>query len=896
VIQKICLRALLMGLLSASFTFTTGCKSVDKSVESTTNASSAGGSDLTKVEAQERKARLRDVSYDVSVTLTETDSKFNGTARLEFNLQTVDKPLRIDFFEGEVSKLSVNGQDLGLDAKKQFWIEIPGAALKPGRNQVQVTYVQEYSRQGQGLHQFRDPETQQTFLYTQFETFDANRFMPCFDQPDLRATLKLKVDAPAKWEVITTSMETSIQANGKDRRVWTFPETPAISTYLFSLHAGPYKVWKDKFQDIPLRLFARPSMAKYVRHQEWFAVTKQGLKFYNEFFALKYPFRKYDQLFVPEFNAGAMENVAAVTFSESYLERGEVTREQRRDAASVLLHEMAHMWFGNVVTMKWWNDLWLNESFATFMASLAMHEATEFKESWQDFFASSKNWAYWEDSLITTHPIEAPVPSVKVAFANFDGITYGKGAAVMKQLRVYMTPEAFKLGMQDYFKNHAYKNTELKDFIASLQGRTRLDLNLWADRWLRQSGTDQVMANWTCKGDVLEQVELVTTPSKGAAFRPQTVELALFQEKAGQLGAPLVLKVNLTKSSEVITGKWNCPSFVYPNYGDKGYISVRLDTRSLEFAKTKLGLIRQDLLLKTMVWDDLWEMVRSTEMPLKDYVTILDTQFNHETDEILLSQIVSTITGRRSEEGTVLFYWPKTEKGAAERMKFVERMEQQYLKRMHAAKPGSDNQKFWFDGFVRLARTPSSLELLTKWSKGATVAPGLPLDLDRQWMVARQLARFQRQEAATSAVAQLKRKDTSDRGQRQALAIEAVQPDYSIKQKWVNILKQPKPSVSYAEARSVLNALFPVEQRDLAKRFESDFYDYLKANGDSENEIFVEHIASQMAPLNCEVAESSKLRSFLTETGRFSPSVVKTLKVELEEDERCQRVRTASKL
>jgi aminopeptidase N len=875
-----------------------GCQSASKKdgASGANKSSQSEGSDLLRSEAQLRKERLENVTYDLSVTLPESEENFTGTTTIEFDLKGIDKPLRVDFFEGSVQKITLNGKEVSPAIKNTYWIELPASGLKLGHNQVKIDFTQSYSHQGQGLHKFTDPQTKETFLYTHFEAFDANRFMPCFDQPDLRSRLTLNVNAPATWQVISTTRETSAKPAEMGRKLWSFPQTEPIATYLFSLHAGPYKVWTDKFENIPLRLFARPSMAKYVRVKEWFTITKQGLKFFNNYFGMKYPFKKYDQLAVPEFNAGAMENVAAVTFSERYLERGQVTREQRRGLAGTILHEMAHMWFGDIVTMKWWNDLWLNESFATFMADLSLSEATEFKEAWQSFFARDKKWAYWEDGLITTHPIEADIPSVKVAFGNFDGITYGKGAAVLKQLRVYITPESFQKGVQEYFKKNAFKNTELKDFIGALQTQTNRDLNLWAARWLRQSGTDRIAASWQCSGKTLTQIDLETTPSAGAAFRPQAIDIAVFSGTGGQLGKAQTVHVDLTEARQSVKGNWSCPSFVYPNYGDNGYLAVRLDPKSLQFAKENLGKFKSDLLLRTMVWDDLWQMVRHTEMPLKDYVTILEKHFPAEDNEILLSQIVNTVTGRGGEEGTVIYYWPKDEKAQAEKAAFIAKMEAQYLKRMRAAAPGSDEQKFWFDGYVKVARSPAAIDQIAKWANGANVAPGFPLDVDRQWQLARQLNRYKRSNEAAKAVEDLKRKDTSDRGHRQALAVEAVQPDLAVKQKWVTILKQPKPKVSYAEARSVLGALFPVEQKDMMKKFSKDYFDYLNANGKSENEIFVEHIAESLAPVNCDGQESKALKNFVNESTMLSPSVRKTLRIVIDEDERCQRVRAESKL
>ena len=303
---------------------------------------------------------------------------------------------------------------------------------------------------------------------------------------------------------------------------------------------------------------------------------------------------------------------------------------------------MAHMWFGDTVTMAWWNDLWLNESFATFMAAIALQDSTEFKESWQNYYSEDKASGYWEDSLVTAHPIEAPIGGVKDAMATFDGITYGKGASALKQLWAYMTPEKFKRGLQDYIRKYAYKNATFMDFIATLQTQTDRDLKTWADRWFRQRGADQLSAKWTCANGRLHVVELTSTASDGARFRPQALKLALFEEKDGRLGEPTVIPVVLEKSTQTLRGDWPCPGFVYPNYEDETYALVSLDPVSLYFAKRKLHTV-SDPLLRTLVWGDLWHMVRNTEMPLNDYIQVLEANFAPEENEILLERIV----GRR---------------------------------------------------------------------------------------------------------------------------------------------------------------------------------------------------------------------------------------------------------
>ncbi len=288
---------------------------------------------------------------------------------------------------------------------------------------------------------------------------------PCFDQPDLKAVYSLKADAPADWRVISTAGEEKTEVSGA-RKTWTFAKTQKLSTYVFSVHAGPYHVWTSSAGAIPLRLFARESLAKYVPAGEWLELTRQGLDFYGAYFDLPYPFKKYDQILVPDFNEGAMENVGAVTFGERYVSRSTQTLEEREETADTILHEMAHMWFGDLVTMKWWNGLWLNESFATYMSALAQSRATRYTRSWQSFFAAEKQWAYETDQRATTHPIEGDVADTGHAFADFDGITYGKGASVLKQLAYLLGEEKFRDGVRLYLKEHAYGNAEEKDFSA----------------------------------------------------------------------------------------------------------------------------------------------------------------------------------------------------------------------------------------------------------------------------------------------------------------------------------------------------------------------------------------------------------------------------------------------
>ncbi|XQW83992.1 M1 family metallopeptidase [Thalassotalea piscium] len=437
--------------------------------------------------AQMRSKQVSDISYNLQVKIGNKSEVFSGTTDINFTLADDNQnDLTIDFDSGNVESVLVNGKPASFNYE-QWFITIPKDELNTGKNTIKISYQRPYATDGSGLHRFVDPENGEVYLYTDFEPYDANKLFPHFDQPDLKATYTMQVTAPKHWQIISSTRETSIKEMGENK-LWSFPTSAKFSSYVFSLHAGNYAVWEDSFEDIPLRVFARQSLAKYINTEEWFTPTKQSFGFYNKYFDVKYPFGKYDQVVAPDFNAGAMENVAAVTFSETYISRGEKSTQAKMSLANVIAHEMAHMWFGDLVTMRWWNGLWLNESFATYMANLAVEKASDFENLWDVFYSGTKQWAYSSDDSVNTHAIELPVPSTGDAMSNFDGITYGKGASVLKQLPYYLGEENFRLGVSNYLKKFSYKNTDLDDFIGELGKAAGKDMSEWTQDWLYNAG------------------------------------------------------------------------------------------------------------------------------------------------------------------------------------------------------------------------------------------------------------------------------------------------------------------------------------------------------------------------------------------------------------------------
>ncbi|GAA3103608.1 hypothetical protein GCM10020001_021120 [Nonomuraea salmonea] len=456
---------------------------------------------LTRDEARERARLLTVESYDVALDLTEGDERFESVTKVRFTSTAPGSSTFIDLHGAEVRRVTLNGEDLDVSAYDAGQGRFPLLSLAAA-NELVVDARCSYMRTGEGLHRFVDPVDQKVYLHSQFETADAHRMYACFDQPDLKAAFKLTVLAPGDWEVVSNAAaETVSDVPGQTAKRWEFPPTPVMSTYITALVAGPYHKVTSEHDGIPLGIYCRASLAEHLDADNILEVTRQGFDFFHRVFGVRYPFGKYDQLFVPEFNAGAMENAGCVTFLEDYVFRSRVTDAVVERRAETILHEMAHMWFGDLVTMRWWDDLWLNESFATYMSVLAQAEATRWGGgAWTTFANVEKAWAYRQDQLPSTHPISADIPDMQAVEVNFDGITYAKGASVLKQLVAYVGLDNFLAGVRDYFAEHAWGNTELKDLLDALERTSGRDLSAWSKEWLETSWVNTLRPEFEVSG------------------------------------------------------------------------------------------------------------------------------------------------------------------------------------------------------------------------------------------------------------------------------------------------------------------------------------------------------------------------------------------------------------
>ena len=722
---------------------------------------------LTQTEAESRAARISNCRYELDLDLVEGAATYRGDVVLTFDA-VGEGDLVLNFRGKAIELLELNGDTVSYDWSGRRRLALPGTALQPS-NTLRIRYENDYDHGGDGFHQFIDPEDGAEYLYTNFEPFDAHRLFPCFDQPDIKARFKLTATAPADWELTTNATEISSEPQGDGRTLRAYGETAPFSTYLFALIAGPYHVARDEHRGIPLGLLCRRSLARYLDTDELFTITRQGLDFFGEFFAYPYAFGKYDQIFVPEFNHGAMENVGAVTFNESMVYRDPPTENQRRRRAEVILHEMAHMWFGNLVTMRWWDDLWLNESFATYMSFLAMEGATRFQSGWQDFNNGIKNWAYRQDQLVTTHPIAGTVNDTDETFLNFDGITYGKGASVLKQLVANIGIDGFRSGMRHYFQTYDYRNASLHDFLGALEVGSGRELQEWSKLWLETASLNTIAANWESDGDRLTRLALnQTAPSEYPTIRPHHLEIGLLSERDGTNTIEAIPAVLEDASVEVDNARGSArPSLVFPNFNDHAYAKVALDDESVAWARDHIEQVDDDL-LRQQLWSTLWSMVRDQQLKSTDFLEIVRSKISFETNLELVDAVLGHAAGAQTR------YVPAALRDAEAHRMFAT------ARAGLLAAADQDTRIIWARALVGFGVERADLEYLGRLADDEERVPGFELDQDMRWGIAARHAGFDLPGVAARVLAETER-DPSDRGQRARLRCDTAVPNADVK-------------------------------------------------------------------------------------------------------------------
>jgi aminopeptidase N len=841
---------------------------------------------LSQADAAARSARVSNVSYALDFQLT-GEPTFAATDTLAFDLADAAAPLTVDLDKATITRLVVNGKALA-PAYNGFFITLPASALRAGRNTVTVAYTRAHSTNGEGLHRFKDPTDGKVYLYSHFEPAAAHQMFAVFDQPDLKATYTLTATAPKDWVVISSTPEAKVVEDGAVKH-WTFPATPKLSPYNFSMHAGPYHMWEDRSGKYPMRLFARESVASKVQPADWFKYTKAGLAYYDDYFGIPYPFKKYDQVLVPQFLYGAMENAAAITFTEArFTSSAPMTAERRQGLASVILHEMAHQWFGDLVTMRWWNGLWLNESFASYMATIASSSSGEFEHPWLGLYRS-KQGAYFTDESITTHPIEVPVASTANAFDNIDAITYTKGASVLHQLRQRIGADVFQRGVHDYLAAHAYGNATLGDFIGALSKASGQDLAPFAKEWLDEPGVDTLSAEFACAGGKVSRFALLQAPANAAnpALREQLVQVALFNQAGGKLAPGAVQAVTYRGArTEVpqLVGQ-ACPDLVYPNYQDWGFAKVVLDPKSFATARTSLSGV-EDPLLRSMLWQSLSDGLTSQRIGLREYIDATLENAPKERDYTLLRQAFGNMT---NAAGLLRIYGDDI--GAAPARALQARIEATAWQGLQADRADRDRAKGWLNTYVEVARSPEAVARLQGMLDGKVDAAGVAIDQEMRWNILESLSRNDAP-GVDAAIAAEQARDTGESGALSALAASLARPEPTRKAAWLAKIQANDGSEPFARLRTAMRAMYPLGQEALSEQTAAQRLQTLAAIDAKGDPVFMRSYGGFATPGACTPASVARLDAAIAAApASLSAGARRDLLSSREADARCVAVR-----
>jgi aminopeptidase N len=732
--------------------------------------------EITRHETSRRAELLSLRSYSVELDLTRGDKVFRSVSVIDFDCAEPGAATYIDLVAESVDEVVLNGQPIDpAAAYADGRIALAGLA---SRNELRVVAFCAYAADSRGMHRATDSADGRVYCYTNFEPADARGVYANFEQPDLKARFTFDVIAPAHWTVLSNQPTPAPEPAGTDetgteKAVWHFPATPRISTYLTAVVAGEYHLETDIHttpagQVISLGVACRQSLASSLEAGDMFPITKQGFDFFTQLFESEYPFEKYDQVFVPEFSAGAMENPGLVTFSERLLFRSKVTDTMYERRAMVILHEMAHMWFGDLVTMKWWDDLWLNESFADYSAALASSEGTRFTDAWTTFSGSRKTWGYMQDQLPTTHPIAADVPTLSEAIANFDGISYAKGASVLKQLVAYLGRDNFFAGIRAYFAEHGHANATLASLLAALERSSGLSLGDWSKAWLQTAGANTLRSEFAVDADgrFTRFAVLQEAPPDHPTLRPHHIAIGLYSTAAdGALVRTHQVEADVSGARTEISGLVGLeqPELILLNDDDLGYAIVRFDDRSLATLTRSIGAFA-DSLARTVSWSAVLDMVEQAELSVAAFVEILVGGMSKEPAVSVLQILHMTVA--RLMALTADPRWLPAGK---------EQLATAALELLQAAEPGSDHQLAWTQLLGWTAVTPAQLDFLAGLLSGSVAIPGLTVDTELRWALLRRLAAMGRaDDGDIDAELAL---DPTDAGRRYAAASRAATPD-----------------------------------------------------------------------------------------------------------------------
>jgi aminopeptidase N len=823
------------------------------------------GLNISRKEAAERSAIISTHSYEVSIDTCQGSEIFLSTSRVKFSGKAGADTF-IDAVGRKVISATLNGSAVDTTNYDGETIYLKNLAAE---NELVIEIEAEYSKTGEGLQYSVDPVDNEVYLYSQGETAYIRKMYPCFDQPDQKATFQLTLVGPNHWEVISNSPLKEVKELEGKKKQWEFLPTPRISTYITALVAGPYYHVHDEYRgskNVPLGIYCRKSLAQFLDPEEIFLVTKQGFEYFEKVFGLAYPFEKYDQIAVVDFNWGAMENSGCVTFLERLLVfQSKVTQQLYDQRANTILHEMAHMWFGNMVTMKWWDDLWLNESFAEWSAHLAASEATRFTHAWTAFNSARKNWAYRQDQLGSTHPIVTDMVDIETVNANFDGITYAKGASVLQQLVAHVGRENFIAALRNYFAKHAFKNTTLDDLLVELEKSSGRDLKPWVATWLQTAGVNTLRPELTITDNKYSAVNVLQEapkiPAGSKELRPHRLAVGLYDIKGEKLVRRESVELDVAGVSTSVEGLIGeeLADLLLINDKDMSYAKVRLDERSIGTLKTHIGKIDEDL-TRSLLWAIIWDMLRDAELSATDFVEILLSGIEAETN----ISVVTTL-GAQLHSAIEVYAHPKNRE--ALQVKAAKRI----YEILGRATAGGDFQLQFTRIFASLATKNQVAELKDLLSGQLT---GLVLDLDMRWLITNSLV--ERGALGQSDLDAELAKDSSLAAQlSHALGLAALPTVEAKNIAWHKIVKE---EMSSAFREKTLQGFMRASQRELLAQWISPYFDnLLEMWGKKSYDISSSYVELCYPALQISQSVVDKTNNWLANEGKDSAAGLKRL-------------------
>ena len=848
----------------------------------------ANTENLTRDEAAERSSFLATDSYDVRLDLTTGEKTFLTESTIRFTSREA-RPTFVDLIAPAVREIELNGELLDDPASRFDGARVQLPALREGENVVRILAEGAYTNTGEGLHRMVDPVDNEVYLYTQFEVSDARRMFANFEQPDLKASFTFTITAPAHWRVISIAPTPEPTPAGEGTATWAFEPTPRISTYLTALIAGNYQGTTSTIRtrdgrDIPAGVYARASLAEHLDAENILATTQAGFDLYQDLFDQDYPFPTYDQIFVPEYNMGAMEHPGAVTFVEAYVFRSEVSDAMRERRDLTILHELAHMWFGDLVTMKWWDDLWLNESFAEYASTHAMTKATRWENAWTTFAISEKAWAYNQDQLPSTHPIVADMVDFDAVETNFDGITYAKGASVLRQLVAYVGEDAFFAGLRRYFAKHAWGNTQLKDLLVELEATSGRDLADWSRLWLETAGVNLLRPEIEkdADGTVTRFAVRQEATAKHPTLRPHRLGIAGYSVQDGRLVRTTRVDVDidseLTEIAELVGER---ADLWLLNDGDLTYAKIRLDEDSLRTALDSLRTIT-DPLARTLIWGAAWDMVRDAELPSRRFHELVAQNLSGEDESSVIRTLIAQFTATGTHYAAPDDRPSRTERTADALWSFAEQ-----------ADAGSDAQFQMLMGFLRTASTKAHAQRISALLSGEQQLEGREFDTDLRWEALVALVSL-----GAADVEQIEQQLTSDNtqsGRKRAREARAARPSAAAKQEaWELVVDRDELPNEHISA--VIAGFQRVQDPSLIAPYQERYFAMLRPVWESRSNEIASRITGGLFPFShADEATAQQARTWLEANADAPFGLRRTVMESLDSVERKLRVQAADR-